>query len=640
MSMKERIVPTIAIASIFVYYLFSLITQGLNYLHNDLIFALISALSLLTLPALISKVILKKNYFGVGYILSTLIYPTLYIFFLLLNKIFGADMVILYSITTTLIIATSLFLLSLITITESKYHTKKVSLAIVGIITVILLIIGSRKLLGLEKDSLLSLDFLQHNVVSTQMTDGNLCITPNQCSSLFKKLGYTTYYHTIQTVHTVGSNLNIGIAEVSLNIAFIAVSSLLISLFLNRHIKDKTISFLASLSAIFVFEIGAHSFNFILPQTLTFFLFLNILLEKNLNWKKVLLVTPILISTHFIFGPLFTALSIISITVFNPHSKPKNFGLAKTFTLLSFLSVIITFFANLRGFSIEKLLQIQDIEQIGYLSNYYFPDNLKFLATQYGPLLIPLIIAAVYFIFKKKDKGNISLFAIFYISVSLSLFFLGPTYANKFLLGSTVFMILLICLLLLDLRTNKILAITILSILFTSSLPFYLLNSQKYNLFYTQNTGKISAISNDDNGIVMHLKNNKYDCQIVSDPYTQLIVASYTDYQTAGGHYQELKTREALVEFVNSPKERTYEELLIAGDIKRNNLCILLSSRIYSKKRYVNQDNIPWLNSMYEYEINNNYGIPDIEELGLFLLSKGYEIVYLDSNFRLLVVPN
>ena len=637
--MKERIVPTMAILSVFTYYLFNLITQGLNYLHNDLIFGLISALSVLLLPALISKIILKKGYFGIGYILSTLIYPALYIFFLILNRSIQADMVALYNITATLIIATSLFLLSLITITESKHHIKKVSLAILAIITVILLVMGSRKIVGLDKDSLLSLDFLQHNVVSTQMTDGKICITPNQCSSLFKKLGYTTYYHSIQTAHTVGSNLNIGIAEVSLNIAFIAVSSLLISLFLNRHIKDKTISFLASLSAIFVFELGAHSFNFILPQTFTLFLFLNVLLEKELNWKKVLFISPILISTHFIFGPLLTVIALFFVILFNPEGKPKNYGLAKTLTLLSFLSVIITFVANLRGFSIERLLQMQEIEQLGYLTNYYFPDNLNFLAIQYAPLLLPLIVATIYFILKKKNRENISLFAIFYICISLSLFFLGPTYANKFLIGVSLFAVLLIALLLSDLRTNKIVAVIILSLLLTSSIPFYLLNIQKYNRFYTQNNGKISATTNDDDGIIMHLKNNRYDCQIVSDPYTQLIVASNTNYQTAGGHYQNLETREAFVNFVENPTQRSYEELLISPDIKRNELCILLSSRLYSKERYVNQDNIPWLNSMYEYEINNNYGLPEISRLGRFLLSKNYEITYLDSNFRLLVVP-
>jgi hypothetical protein len=46
------------------------------------------------------------------------------------------------------------------------------------------------------------------------------------------------------------------------------------------------------------------------------------------------------------------------------------------------------------------------------------------------------------------------------------------------------------------------------------------------------------------------------------------------------------------------------------------------------------------LNSMYEHEINNNFGIPDTSRIGFFLLSKDYEIVYLDKNFKLLVVQD
>jgi hypothetical protein len=641
MSMKEKIIPTIAILSVFIYYMFSLITQGLNFLHNDIVFGLISALSILVLPALISKVILKKGYFGIGYIVSTIIYPFFYILFLVLNRTAGVDMIILYNITSTIIIATSLFLLTLITITESRYHTKKVSLAIIGIIVVILLVIGARTLIGLDSDSLLSLDFLQHNVVSTQMTNGRLCIVPNDCSSLFKKLGYTSYFHSIQTVHTVGSNLNIGIAEVSLNIAFMAISAILIFSYINKYIKDKLISFLATLITIFTFELGSYSFNFILPQTFTLILFLNMLLEKNLNWKKVLLITPILLATHFILGPFFIVISIAYIVLFNSKSKTKTYDLAKTITLLLLLGIIITFVANLRGFSLERTLQTQDVEQLGgFLTNHYFPNNLVFLVVQYGPIIMPLIIAIIYFLFKKKEKENIFLFAIFYIATSLCIYFLGPTYANKFLIGSTVFVVLLIGLLLLDLRTNKFLATIILSLLLFSSLIFYLLNLQRYNLYYTQNTGKISAVVDEDYGIVKHLKNNRYDCQIISDSYTQLIVASNTHYETAGGHYQELETRRALVELIDSPGQRNYERLLTSPDIKTDNLCILLSSRIYSKENYTTSYNVPWLNSMYEHEINNNFRIPDTSRLGLFLLSKDYEIVYLDKNFKLLVVQD
>ena len=116
------------------------------------------------------------------------------------------------------------------------------------------------------------------------------------------------------------------------------------------------------------------------------------------------------------------------------------------------------------------------------------------------------------------------------------------------------------------------------------------------------------------------------------------MIESRTSYKTAGGHYQELATRKALIEFIDNPTEETYEQLLLSPDIKTNSICILLSSRVFSKDMYLYYDHIPWLNSMYEYEINSSYGIPDIASLMHFLAPKGYQITYLDSNFRLLTL--
>lgn len=631
--MKKRIIPTILIVFTFLYYIIVLISQGLQYLHNDIIFAFISAFSILLLPAFISKIILKREYFGVGYILSTTIYPSLYILFLLFNRAFGINMTVLYNIASTLIIVSLLYLLSYAVIKFKEYEVAKISSAILGIMVVLVLLLTFRKILGLDYNSLLSIDFLQHNAVATHMGNGTLCITPNQCSFLFKKLGYTTFYHSIQVVHTIGSGVNLGIGEVSFSLAFISISAILISSLFNKYSKDSIISFLGAIITIFIFEMGAYSFNFILPQTLAFFLFLNIFLEEKINLKKVLIIAPILLASHFIFGPFFIVIIICYLLLFNQKNK-----LTKTATYLSLLTVIITFVANYRGFSVERILQTTDTTQLGFFTNYYFPDNLKFLLIQYGFTLVPLIISILYFLFKKDVKHTITYFAIFYISACLSLYFLAPTYANKFLIGSMVFFVLLIILLLLELRTRKVLAIILLSIIFLSSILFYLLNFKNYNHFYTQNSGKISALTKLDEGLLTHLQYNDYNCQIISDPYTQLMIESRTSYKTAGGHYQELATRKALIEFIDNPTEETYEQLLLSPDIKTNSICILLSSRVFSKDMYLYYDHIPWLNSMYEYEINSSYGIPDIASLMHFLAPKGYQITYLDSNFRLLTL--
>lgn len=629
--MRERLLPTLTTILIFGYYIITLLTKGLNYLQHDLLFGTIAAFSILILPALISKFILKRKYFGVGYVLSTLIYPIFYALSYLFHHQFNIDATLTYNVIALLILFSCLYLTALITYKEDLYNSKKVTKAIFGILIVLALILGTRQLLGLEKDSLLSLDFLQHNAVSMQISEGELCLTPNDCSSLFKKLGYTSYFHTIQTVLTVGFGVETALAETSFSLAFITISTLAIFTLFQKYLKDDEQAFLGALIAIFVFELGAYSFNFFLPQTLTLLLFVNILAEDNLSWIKIFLTTPILLAIHFIFGPFFTGILFIYQIFFN--SRNRNNSLAKTITLLSFLAVIITFVANYRGFSVEKLIQQADIAQLGFYSNYYFPHNLEFIARQYGLLLIPLLISIIYFLFKKKTS-SIVLFSILYISISLSCYFLAPTYANKFFLGSSVFISFLLTSLLADLKFKKFLRFLLLLAILVSTLPFYLLNFSQYNIFYTQNSGKISGIVREDRDIIEYLQKNTFDCQILSDPYSQIVVTGQTSYDTAGGQYQELLTRKVLMEFIESPNEKTYEDLLSSNDIQTP-FCLLLSGRLYTSNKYVNQSNAPWLNSMYEYEINNNYNIGDFGDLIDFLKSKDYEISYSDEHFQL-----
>jgi hypothetical protein len=524
--------------------------------------------------------------------------------------------------------------LFLIDIYQSDIHqSKRIFKTVVAILALITLTLGIRYKLNLDIDSGLSLDFLQHNAVSQQISEGKLCLTPNACSSLFKKLGYTSFFHTIQTVLTVGNNINLSIAETSFNIAFLIVITLAIFSFFQKHFKDDETSFTAALIATTVFEIGAYSFNFLIPQTFALLLFINILAEEKLTWTKTLLSIPFLLASHFIFGPYFLVLLLLYNIFFNDDIDQKSRELAKTVSLILLLGVVITFIANLRGFSIEKVIQKADIEQLGFYTNLYRPKNLLFVAKQYGPLILPFLISAIYQLFNKKSQ-NILLFSISYVSISLIAYFLGPTYANKFLIGSSIFMTFCIVSTLISLEFKRFFKISLLLLLFVSMLPVYMLNFSNYNTFYTQNTGKISSFVKEDKELIDFLNGYELQCQIVSDPYTQLIIASQTPYNTAGGQYQELFTREALTQFIQNPNEENYEKLLSSTDIQKP-FCILLSSRLFSKNMYTNNSNIPWLNSMYEYEINNNYGIPQISNIIDFLQAKDFTTYYTDSNFRL-----
>jgi hypothetical protein len=419
--------------------------------------------------------------------------------------------------------------------------------------------------------------------------------------------------------------------------AFLVVITFAIFSFFQKHFKDDETSFIAALIATTVFEIGAYSFNFLIPQTLTLLLFINILAERKLTWTKILLSTPLLLASHFIFGPFFITLLLIYNTFFNTNTDQKSRGLAKTLTLIMLIGVIITFIANLRGFSVEKIIQKSDIEQLGFFTNFYYPKNLTFLAKKYGPLILPFLISAIYQLFNKKGK-NVALFAITYVSISLISYFLGPTYANKFLIGSSVFMVFTVVSSLNSLDFKRFLRIFLLFCLFVCMFPIYLLNFANYSTFYTQNNGKISSLVKEDKELITFLNEHNLHCQILSDPYTQLVIASQTAYNTAGGQYQELSTRKALLQLIEEPGEDNYELLLSSADVQEP-FCILLSSRIFSKNMYTNQSNIPWLNSMYEYEINNNYNIPQIPDIIGFLKRKGFMTYYTDSNFRLFIPP-
>jgi hypothetical protein len=633
MSIKERTIPTITVIGFLIYCISKICLKGFNTLSDDMIFATAGALSIFVFPGLVSKTIFRKNYFGIGYILATLIYPIYYLLIYFLGQRYNIDTVNLYQKIAVIHLSVTLLLLLINVYTEKRTNAKEVSKAIIGAGITIGIILLLRYILGLTSSSVLSLDFLQHNTVAIQMGEGRLCLTPNECSSLFKQLGYTTYFHTIQTLLTVGFNLPLGIAETAFELGFTAISVLLIFYLFQQRIKDDEQSFIGALISVFFFELGAYTFSFTIPQTLTFLFFLMVLAEKDLNWKKILVVIPLLTAVHFIFGPLFAVILII----YNSTYKQEISGnkVYKTLTILSIIAIIFSLTANYRGFSVEKVMQLPQIESLGYYTNYYFPDNLMYLAQQYGFFLLLLLIAVIYSLITQKNKKFVY-FSIFYIGFCYTCYFLAPTYANKFLIGSTVFGSYLITNMLSSIHFSKLFRFILIWIIFISIIPFYLVNHAKYDEYYTQSEGTISAITRNDKTIISQLEENDYQCQIISDPYTQLIISSTTDYDTSGGQYQDLETRKSLLDFVTNPNNETYENLLVSREIKTMDFCILITGRIISSKEYVNQDKIPWINSLLEYELNNNEKISNNTELIDLLISKGYKVSYNDSHFLLL----
>ncbi len=108
------------------------------------------------------------------------------------------------------------------------------------------------------------------------------------------------------------------------------------------------------------------------------------------------------------------------------------------------------------------------------------------------------------------------------------------------------------------------------------------------------------------------------------------MVRGNTNYETAGAQYQGLSTRKAIIDFILNSTDETYEEILSQHEVS-SHFCFIYSSRMEAVSRYQNIDNVPWINNLYEYEINNNYGVSN-KDLTAFMLKKGFSIAYSDYN--------
>ena len=630
--MRNKILITIPILASYLYCLYLVYFESAVNISNNVIFAIISISSLFVLPAVISKLITKKSYFGIGYVLSTLIYPLTYLLIYLIAKWLNLDPHLLYRAVAYIFLSFTVFSLIFLLFKRDLGNYASMKKGFFLYIGVFIFLISIYLVLGIKTDALLGTDFLQHNAVALEMANGRLCLTPNQCSELFQKLGYTTYFHSIQVFSAIGFGISVGLASTIFNFAFVATSSLVVASILSKYLKNKYVILLGTLATISIFEIGAYSFSFIIPQTFTLLLFLNILAEKKLKISGLLFSIPILLANHFIFGPIFAVLAAVYYIFVKLLKKQNDF--LKVIAMVAMLAAIIAFLANFRGFSIEKFFQLSDVAILGGFSNYYFPENISFLFSQYGFLLILFLIATIYTFVKKKSQP-FTFFSISYVYICLALFFLAPTYASKFLIGSSFFMAFTIIMMLKNLKFRPWILATISTLIFISCIPFYFTSFKKYITFYTQNTGEISGFTQEDKGLIEYLSDNKFNCEIVSDPYTQLIVRGNTTYETAGAQYQGLTTRKAIVDFIQDPTNTTYEGILAQHEIS-NRFCFVYTSRIQSIDRYHSIENVPWVNNLYEYEIDNNYGVSN-QKLTDFMLRKGFYIAHSDTNNVLFV---
>jgi hypothetical protein len=616
------------------YLIFSIFTGGLETFSDNYIFIAYVIFSTLTLPSLLSKTIFKSKLFGYLSALLFTYFPIQFGLQVLISSLTGLSLseILPFGVIFNLILWNILFGIFIIGDNdegnESEEKLKDIFNAMIPAILYILFVFIFIR----QKDSVIALDYLQHLTVPGKIFEqGTLCLLPGQCSNLFLQHGYTTIYHII--LGYMGKFLGLNPLKVFylLDIIYPLVASIPIYMILKKTTRSTIWSQLGVLLALLTFVMGGYDFIFLIPQTLALFFFILMLNEENINMKKLIPISILLISTHFIIGTVFSLYLWFKHLFIVQLNKRKEQTLFLLFILLSTMFFLL---ANIAGFSFEKLFQQDAIFAIGSLTNQNYPHNLFVYIQDIGAGILILILVLFEQIFsKKKNIETISLLA--FISLGAIFFFLAPTYANKFVIGLGLFASLIIVPFLQRITfrpVTKIILIPILILLWGTN--FYI-QHQRYQTFYTQSDGTISAIVEEDMALVEYFKEeNITEPFIISDPYTQLILTSATNIDTANAQYMDLETRQNLLAYLEDPKSETYETLILSPGIPGGrDLLILHTSRL---ERSLKLNDKAWTYNIYSIQLENSYKIEEeSEDLLKHQESLGKKAIYISDHFTL-----
>ncbi len=616
------------------YLIYLLLTGGLSSFSTDYVFIAYTIFTVLTLPNLIAKVIFKARIVSLTSLFSFLYYPILYTLTTIISRVGGASLseILPFASIFNLLLWNILFALFILLDEKrgdySEKIVKNIALAIIpATILSILTAIFIR-----QKDSVVALDYLQHTTVPNAMFyENKLCILPTQCSNLFLQHGYTTFYHIILGFLTTFIHNDPIKTFFMLDMLLPIIASVPLFYIFKKYTKNNLWSQLGVFISLSVFVTGAYEFIFFIPQTLTFLLFLIALKADNIKFKQLLPLTLLLTSTHFIFGPILSGLLWFKFIILD---KLKTTVELRVTYLILLLTLIFFTLSNIAGFSFEKMLQTDSVNIIGSLTNTYYPNNLTSIWNILGAiwLFIPIIYLTNIF---QKSRSKASIIGISFAVIMLILYLLAPTYANKFTMGIGVYISILLVTFLSKRNFSSISKAILCSLLPAIFFVNFYIRYKEYLIFYTQYNGRVSAITEEDMQIVEYFKtDSKAPQQIVSDPYTQIILTSLANIKTANAQYMYLNLRENLYSYLKNPNPKTYETLITTPSFPSGkNVGILLTSRLYSS--LVHEDK-SWIYNMYSLDINNDEKIVGIDEkLVEDMRRTGRETVYINDNFVL-----
>ncbi len=584
-------------------------------LYSDLLILNLglSLAAFLFLPKLIKEVFNIKFHFSLIY----LAYLGAYITAVFLARTFSLDLFVLSTIIRLLVGIGFYGLLSLnFYVREYKIDWRYIALLVVALIGILFLNFGVLR----QPGSIISLDSLQHqSVVNQSYSDLKICISPSQCNNLFLKDGYTTTYHSVLFFVSPSDFLTQS-RIAAMDIVWLVISAIAVFMFVKHFIKDQRMQVIVTAVSLLVFVNGAYEFILFIPQTFSFFIFMMSFTRKKLSNLELVTFAISMLLVHLIMGAFLTFLMVMFELI-----KRKTVGL-KSITLVATLGMILTFLFSALQLTFEKIFQSSEIEFLGNATNKAFPENLTELANINLILVIGLLATTlVYLLGFRKEKASFTLLPLALTSVAV--YFFSPTYANKFLIGIGLYGAIVVIEIISDLIKNATTELIVITLCIAFSALAFVGNYKLTLSFYKTGDNVYSALNGKEKSLINFLKNTQLDCEVVTDPFSQIAITGLTKFQTYQGQYMSPDYRKIIHNFLQKPNEATLGAVLAYLD--QENTCFIYSYRL-EEARVEKID--MWANQLYYYVVDSSKTLNDDLE-PIKVLDKDMNLVYRDKYY-------
>jgi len=615
-----------------------------NILLINGLFFLVYAVSLYLLPnysVAIVYIYLLLSLLLTGFMLSfvirkvhfSYIVPLFFMFTLIVGILSIVFKIELYSI---IVVVFNLTLYKYSSNLYVEYSTKAILVFDKVLFLALMLSITLLSFLGRDIYSMHQLDYLVHQGVINNLSNGEWCSFPDECSSGFTVRTYSTAYHIVNTI-IFNYEMDVNAYWYAVDVVLPVVGLMLIYFYLRDTSHLKFISLVAPLIVFFTLDNGAFTFRNFIPQTLAFLLTANFILSylvqsKEIKVKQFFINTiftfTLVFLIHFYMGIYLIIISLISLLI--------NYLIKKQFVSIRIIKLIMVAIVSLMitisatGFSLENSgISVQSVDDIGIATNYSYPDNLVYFMNSVGLITIASLLLFLFANGKKIDKRSIILSSL--IVLGFLAYLLGPSFAHKFFIGMSFFATVLFISITNNYKRTWILSVGLV-LLFVFQVFSFFNNYEILQTYYKNSDGSSSAISAQDRRLILGLESSLVDnCFVISDPVSQMNLEAYFDLSSVNGLYVNQSTRLLIDEFSGNPNQSSWDLLLsnVENVLEDKDICFVYSARLKELER----DSPDWTSDLFGFIFDSYTNVWRGDMVSKFFLERNASIIFENNKF-------